>query len=83
MGDDQWQRLAKAWQNLRATREMELLGEGLPLHAVCAWIGNTPEVVMKSYLRIRAEHRMQAIDGPTYAGKMDDALRKKVFADVM
>jgi integrase len=41
-----WPRL---FQNLRATRETELMRE-YPIETVCAWIGNTPEVAVVHYL---------------------------------
>jgi integrase len=41
----------KVFQNLRATRETELTTE-YPMHVVCAWIGNSPEVARKHYLQI-------------------------------
>jgi integrase len=43
-----WKRL---WQNLRSTRETELL-QDFPLHAVCRWIGNTPKIAQKHYLQV-------------------------------
>ncbi len=41
-----WPRL---FQNLRASRETELMRE-YPIETVCAWIGNTPEVAVVHYL---------------------------------
>ena len=39
------------WRNLRASRESELLQRGGNIKDVCLWLGNTPQVVMKHYLR--------------------------------
>jgi integrase len=46
----------KTMQNLRSTRETELLDAGHPLKAVCNWLGNTPTVAMKHYAQVRPEH---------------------------
>ena len=40
----------KLWQNLRASRETELL-QNHEIRDVCNWLGNTPAVVLKHYLR--------------------------------
>lgn len=45
-GKKPWPRL---FQNLRASRETELMRE-YPIETVCAWIGNTPEVAVVHYL---------------------------------
>ena len=54
-----WQ---KPFQNLRSTRETELL-DRFPIHVVCAWIGNTPRVAQRHYLQVTDEHRRLAIGG--------------------
>jgi len=41
----------KVWQNLRSTRETELLKD-FPIHVVCAWIGNTERIARRHYLQI-------------------------------
>lgn len=45
----------KLFQNLRASRETELV-ETVPLHVACAWIGNTADIAAKHYLMIRKHH---------------------------
>lgn len=40
----------KVWQNLRSTRETELLKD-FPIHVVCAWIGNTERIARRHYLQ--------------------------------
>ena len=45
----------KVWQNMRSTRETELMAEGWPLFKVCAWIGNTEKVAAAHYLQITDE----------------------------
>jgi hypothetical protein len=40
----------KLWQNLRASRETELLRR-FDIKDVCNWLGNTPAVALKHYLR--------------------------------
>lgn len=42
----------KLFQNLRATRETELINEGWKIHQVCAWIGNSEPVAMEHYLQV-------------------------------
>lgn len=53
---------AKPWQNLRSTRETELV-EAFPLHVACAWIGNSAAVATKHYLQVTAEHFQKATAG--------------------
>ena len=38
----------KIFQNLRATRETEL-AHAHPIHVVCAWIGNSPQIAQRHY----------------------------------
>lgn len=45
----------KLFQNLRSTRETELL-EQFPLHCVCKWLGNSPRIAAKHYLQVTKEH---------------------------
>ncbi|MBN1362962.1 MAG: site-specific integrase [Sedimentisphaerales bacterium] len=52
-------RWPKLFQNLRATRETELV-EHWPEHVVCAWLGNTRLVARKHYLQVTEEHFEQA-----------------------
>ena len=40
----------KLWSSLRSTRETELAAT-YPIHVVCAWIGNSPHVALRHYLR--------------------------------
>jgi hypothetical protein len=41
----------KVWQNLRSTRETELLKD-FPIDVVCGWIGNTEIIARRHYLQI-------------------------------
>jgi hypothetical protein len=41
----------KVWQNLRSTRETELLKD-FPIHVVCGWIGNRERIARRHYLQI-------------------------------
>jgi integrase len=52
----------KPWQNLRSTRETELMEE-YPAHVVCAWIGNSESVARKHYLQLTDEHFARAVQG--------------------
>jgi integrase len=56
----------KLWQNLRSTRETELVDEGYPIHVVCAWLGNSPTVAIRNYLQVTKEHHRRAIGGGCY-----------------
>ncbi len=42
----------KLFQNLRSTRETELLNDGWKIHQVCGWIGNSEPVAMEHYLQV-------------------------------
>ncbi len=44
----------KLFQNLRASRETELLAEH-PIHVVCAWMGHSALVSQKHYAKVREE----------------------------
>ena len=56
----QWPKL---FQNLRSTRETELVQQGHPVHVVCAWLGNTPRVANKHYLQVTDEDFQKALLG--------------------
>ncbi len=51
----------KLWQNLRSTRETELVDQGVPIHVVCQWIGNSPSVAYRHYLQVFKEHSNRAL----------------------
>ena len=51
----------KIWQNLRSTRETELVDSGIPIHVVCQWIGNSPAIALKHYLQVAKEHSERAL----------------------
>lgn len=59
----------KLFQNLRSSRETELL-ERFPIQVVVAWLGNSESVAKKHYLQVTDEHYAAA----TYGEK--DALQK-------
>lgn len=52
----------KLFQNLRATRETELV-QSFPLHVVTSWIGNSARVAAKHYLQVTDEDYLKAISG--------------------
>lgn len=58
-GVQKWPRL---FQNLRSTRETELMEE-FPMHVVCAWIGNSPRIASRHYLQITKDHIRRAAGG--------------------
>ena len=55
-----WPRL---WYNLRASRETELANE-FPIHVVAEWLGNSPVIAAKHYLRPRAKDECTCDCGP-------------------
>jgi len=62
----------KTFQNLRATRETELV-EQFPMHVVCDWIGNSQVVAMKHYLQVTADHFQKATQKTTQTAPVCDA----------
>jgi len=50
----------KLFQNMRSSREAELV-EQYPIHVVCEWIGNSPNVAKEHYLQMREEYSQHAI----------------------
>ncbi len=54
----------KAFQNLRASRETELV-ESYPVQVVTDWLGNSPMVAIRHYLMTRDEHFEIAAKTPT------------------
>jgi hypothetical protein len=57
----------KPFHNLRASRETELTGS-FPLHVVCKWIGNTPQVAGDHYLQVTDDHFAAALGGGAESG---------------
>lgn len=55
----------KPFQNLRSTRETELVNAGWPEHVVCAWIGNSKVVARRHYLQLRDADFERAARVPT------------------
>jgi integrase len=45
-GVGQWEKL---FQNLRASRETELMEGGVSIHKVCQWLGNSPAIALRHY----------------------------------
>ena len=50
----------KIFQNLRMSRQTELENQ-FPTHVVCKWIGNSPQIAQKHYLKVTEEHFEQAM----------------------
>jgi len=69
----------KLFQNCRSTRETEL-AEDFPLHVVCKWLGNSPQVAAKHYLQVTEAHFRQA-RGQS-AKPADEALQKALHLPV-
>jgi integrase len=49
----------KLFINLRSTRQTELENQ-FPTHVVCKWLGNSPQVAQKHYLKVTDDHFEQA-----------------------
>ncbi len=58
----------KVWQNLRSTRETELLKD-FPIHVVCGWIGNTERIARRHYLQTTDADFDKAVGGLQRAAK--------------
>ncbi|HVU88053.1 MAG TPA: hypothetical protein VHD36_12100 [Pirellulales bacterium] len=54
-----WERL---FHNLRASRQTELADQ-FPLHVVTDWIGNSPDIAERHYLKTTEEHFRRALGG--------------------
>ncbi len=50
----------KLFQNLRASRETELLAS-FPIHVVTAWLGNSPKVALEHYAIVRDDDYAKAV----------------------
>lgn len=50
----------RPWQNMRATRESELM-DAFSLKDACKWIGNSPDVAMKHYALVRSTEFDRAV----------------------
>jgi integrase len=42
----------RPFQNMRISRENELVATGCPIHVAASWVGNSPLVAMKHYLKV-------------------------------
>ena len=51
IGEQPWPRL---WHALRASAETDLVAR-FPIHVVTEWLGNTPAVAARHYLRVTPE----------------------------
>ena len=56
-GLEPWEQL---WHNCRATRQTEL-ENSFPTHVVCSWLGNSPTVAHRHYLRVTEGHFERAL----------------------
>lgn len=79
----------KVWQNLRSTRETELLKD-FPIHVVCGWIGNTERIARRHYLQtteadfdkavgVQRAARSAAIPSSEYAQLAQDETKEPRF----
>ena len=63
----------KLFQNLRSTRETELVQE-FPLHVVTAWLGNTAKIAAMHYLQVTDADFDRAVQGGAKSGAKSGAL---------
>jgi len=56
-----WPRL---FQNLRSSRQTELVQQGHPLHVACAWLGNSQPVAARHYLQVTDADYFKAVHDP-------------------
>lgn len=59
----------KLLQNMRATRENELIAAGFPAHVVAAWLGHTSATQQKYYLRVIDDYFERALDVSKHGAK--------------
>jgi integrase len=62
-----WKRL---FHNLRASRQTELEDQ-FPTHVVCKWLGNSPKIARKNYLKVTQEHYQRALQGGAKGGALE------------
>ena len=58
-GVEQWPKL---FQNLRSTRQTELIDEGHPAHVVAKWMGNSEVVAKDHYYQVTDDHFTKAVE---------------------
>jgi len=69
IGEQPWPRL---WHALRASAETDLVAR-FPIHVVTAWLGNTPRIALKHYLRVTADDNARAAEEPWKSGAKSGA----------
>lgn len=69
IGEQPWPRL---WHSLRASAETDLVAR-FPIHVVTAWLGNTPRIALKHYLRVTADDNARAALEPWKSGAKSGA----------
>lgn len=72
---------AKLFQNLRSTRETELIAEGQAEHKVLKWIGNSKAVAAKFYLQVTDADYRQAAGLPSLTEALHGALQQVSAGD--
>lgn len=55
----------KLFQNLRSTRQTELINQGFSIHLVCAWLGNKTAVALEHYAQVTDEDFAKAAGEPS------------------
>lgn len=55
----------KLFQNMRSTRQTELVNAGCPEHEVCKWMGNSEKIARKHYLQHGGEHFQRVTQAPS------------------
>lgn len=75
-------RWPKLFQNLRSTRQTELVNHGHPLHKVCNWIGNSRAVAQEHYLQELDEDFRNAAAGKTARFSFEDRQESRHFENL-
>ena len=73
-GVEPWEKL---FVNLRATRATELV-EAFPAHVAAAWLGHSPKVALKHYLRVTEGHFARAQGAAQKAAQQEREVPKTV-----
>jgi integrase len=66
----------RPFDNMRATRESELLEE-FPIHTVAAWFGHSPQVALQHYAQIAKEHFTRAVGSNRTVQSAEDTDKKR------
>ncbi len=72
-GAEPWPKL---FMNLRQSRQTELENQ-FPTHVVCKWLGNSPQVAHRHYLKVTTDHFEQALNSVPLSNRAANALQNR------